>query len=176
MHESAYREMRSIFNRYLGNYADKKLAVVDIGGKDANGGYNSLISPAWKYVAVDVEPGQSVDIVLKDAYHLPFEDNSVHVVISGQYLEHVEKPWVLVKEMARILRPGGGCFINAPAKSYLHGYPHDYWRFHPQGMRVLLEEAGFVVLEAYTIPVDGLLIEKYEEYSRVDCWGIGIKK
>lgn len=175
MHGTSYQEMSSALRRYLQFYADRDLKVVDIGSMDINGTYRELMPHNWKYTGVDIAPGKNVDVIMKDPEKLPFPDNSVNIVISGQCLEHVECPWLLVKEMWRILDPGGHCFLTAPAKMHLHGYPQDYWRFHPEGMRSLLRGAGFNVKEVYTIPVDGLLEKFYGNPWTVDCWGIGVK-
>jgi hypothetical protein len=32
----------------------------------------------------------------------------------------------------------------------VHGYPNDYWRFTPEGMRCLLADAGFRNIEVTT--------------------------
>ena len=175
MHGSSMSEMGSVLRRYLDVYNDANLKVVDVGSLDVNGTYKDLMPRAWKYIGVDIIAGKNVDVVMSDPYKLPFDDNSINIVISGQCLEHVERPWLLVKEMFRVLDPGGHCFISAPAKMHLHNYPGDFWRFHPDGFKVLLGDAGFKVKETYTIPVDGLLGEYYGNPWTVDCWGVGIK-
>jgi len=43
---------------------------------------------------------------------LPFEDNSFDYVISLQVLEHVENPRPLLKEMYRVLKPGGEAVVR----------------------------------------------------------------
>src|SRR5262249_20741343 len=37
------------------------------------------------------------------------------------------------------LAPGGLCVITSVMLFPIHGYPNDYWRFTPEGFRVLLE-------------------------------------
>jgi len=178
MHSTSFKEMGSVLRRYLDAYTDITLKIVDVGSKQIGSDktYRDLMPHTWDYIGIDPSSGKNVDIVLKDPYAFPFEDSSVNVVISGQCLEHVERPWVLVKEMARILDPGGHCFITCPAKMHLHSYPHDYWRIFPEGMKILLDDAGFEVREVYTDPVDGLIDVQYGKPWTVDCWGIGIKK
>jgi SAM-dependent methyltransferase len=178
MHSTSYDEMGSVLRRYLDAYTNRKLKIIDIGsmriGNDQT--YKDLMPHTWEYQGIDIKEGNNVDIILEDKYVFPFKDNSINVVISGQALEHVERPWVLIKEMARVLDPGGHCFLTCPAKMHLHSYPHDYWRIFPEGMKVLLSDAGFEVREVYTNPVDGLIDKEYGKPWTVDCWGIGIKK
>jgi 2-polyprenyl-6-hydroxyphenyl methylase/3-demethylubiquinone-9 3-methyltransferase len=49
----------------------------------------------------------SINYVPADAYHLPFPDQTFDVVTAMDFLEHVERPEDVVKECARVLRPGG---------------------------------------------------------------------
>lgn len=176
MHETSYNEMSSVLRRYLDLYTGRNLKVVDVGSMDVNGTYKKLMPHTWSYTGVDIIDGANVDMVMKDENTLPFEDNSVNIVISGQCLEHVKRPWLLIKEMSRILDPGGHLVITAPAKMHLHSYPHDYWRFHPESFRVMMEDAELLVKEVYTNPVDGILEKYYGNPWTVDCWGVGIKK
>lgn len=175
MHDSSYNEMASVLRRYFDQYKDAELKIVDVGSLNVNGTYKTLMPQAWKYTGVDITPGNNVDIVMEDPYKIPLNDNSINIVISGQCFEHVAKPWLLIKEIYRIVDPGGHCIITCPAKFHLHDYPKDYWRIYPEGMKVLMEDVGFKVREVYTNPVDGLLGEKYGNPWTVDCWGIGIK-
>lgn len=45
---------------------------------------------------------------------LSFEDGSFDLVVSNDVLEHVADPARAVREMARVLRPGGTCFMTVP--------------------------------------------------------------
>jgi SAM-dependent methyltransferase len=177
MHATSFNEMGSVLRRYLDAYTDRKLKVIDVGSKKIGHDhtYRELMPHTWEYIGVDIEAGENVDVILQDPYRLPMPDNSVNIAISGQCLEHTSKPWVLVKEFWRVLDPGGHCLITAPAKMHLHSYPHDYWRFTPEGLKSLMADAGFRVKETYTIPADGLLDKFYGNPWTVDCWGIGIK-
>jgi glycosyltransferase involved in cell wall biosynthesis/2-polyprenyl-3-methyl-5-hydroxy-6-metoxy-1,4-benzoquinol methylase len=44
----------------------------------------------------------------------PFEDQSASAVVSVETIEHVENPRALVREMARIVRPGGWVVVTTP--------------------------------------------------------------
>ena len=39
-----------------------------------------------------------------------------------------------------MVKPGGICVISSVMLFGIHGYPNDYWRFTPEGLRVLLGE------------------------------------
>ena len=74
----------------------------------------------YQLVAVDYAPyavravrenlrrsGQRGDALFGDALALPFADASFDVVLSGGLLEHFREPAAVLREMARLLRPGG---------------------------------------------------------------------
>jgi len=127
-------------------FADKK-TIIDIGGglrviKEKNNRYDKSrewIRPLIKktdYKILDPVPDYNPDIV-GDIHNLPFQDNSVDAIICIAVLEHVENPILACKEMHRVLRPGGYCFIYVPFLFYYHaekGYYGDYWRFTPDSI------------------------------------------
>jgi SAM-dependent methyltransferase len=75
-----------------------------------------------------------------DMQDLPYEDNTYQYVLTDQVLEHVRKPWVGVSEIHRVLKPGGIAIITSALMFPQHGVPYDYFRFTPDGLRVLCED------------------------------------
>jgi len=53
-----------------------------------------------------------IDYRMGIAENLPIEDSSVDYVFANMYLHHVEDPAVAIKEMVRILKPGGKIAIT----------------------------------------------------------------
>jgi SAM-dependent methyltransferase len=80
--------------------------------------------------------------IVGDALQLPFPDDVFDLVISQESVEHVPDPFRAVQEMARVLRPGGRVYLQAPFIIGYHPGPEDYWRFTQAGMRTLLLQAG----------------------------------
>ncbi len=68
-------------------------------------------------------------------------DASFDLVLCTQVIEHCMNPWVAVREVHRILRPGGHLIVSAPHVWFFHPHPTDHWRFTQEGMAHLLEEA-----------------------------------
>lgn len=124
--------------------------VVDIGAADVNGSYRALLPAASRYVGVDLEPGPGVDLVLDDPYHLPFEDGSVDVILSGQMLEHCGQFWRVFSEVARVLRPEGLAFMIAPSAGPVHRYPVDCYRFYPDSFAACADWAGLRLVHSWT--------------------------
>lgn len=118
--------------------------VLDFGAGQQK--YRSLFAVrARSYTALDIDPQPGIDIV-GDVLEPPIPDASYDTVVSNQVMEHVRKPWVMVQQIARILRPGGRCILTAPFTAPFHAHPHDYFRFTEEGMRSLVEDAGLEVI------------------------------
>lgn len=67
------------------------------------------------------------DIRLEDANHLPFEDNSFDYVYSWGVLHHSPNLELSIKELFRVLKPGGGFGIMLyNRKSFYQWYMTDY--------------------------------------------------
>jgi len=93
--------------------------------------------------------------VLEDPYELPFEDDSLDVVVSSSCFEHSEFFWLSFLEVLRILKPDGLFYLNVPSDGVFHRYPVDCWRFYPDSAVALAKwgrRSGFgsVLLESYT--------------------------
>lgn len=119
--------------------------TLDLGAGSAK--YRGIIKEkASEYITFDVIPGNNIDVV-GDALNLLFEDDSFDTVISTQVLEHVEKPWIMVKEIHRVLKTGGVCILTAPFLEPYHPDPHDYFRYTVEGLRTLFKNENFEILE-----------------------------
>lgn len=119
--------------------------TLDLGAGNAK--YRHIIKPhTSKYTTFDMVQGPNIDVV-GDILNISFDDNSFDTVISTQVLEHVRKPWVMVSEIARVLRPNGIAIVSAPFLVPYHADPHDYFRYTKEGMSSLFIENGFEILE-----------------------------
>ena len=87
----------------------------------------AITSAGYQYVGVDYS-NSSAD-VLADAHSIPFVDSSFECVFSYAVLEHLHSPHVAIREIERVLRPGG-LFIGTVSQgepfhaSYFH---HTTW-------------------------------------------------
>ncbi|HVR19555.1 MAG TPA: class I SAM-dependent methyltransferase [Polyangiaceae bacterium] len=78
---------------------------------------------------------------------LPFADASFDTAILSDVLEHVHAPAELLREIRRILAPGGRLLLNVPFLYWLHEQPYDYFRYTEHALRMLVERAGLLVVE-----------------------------
>jgi 2-polyprenyl-3-methyl-5-hydroxy-6-metoxy-1,4-benzoquinol methylase len=74
---------------------------------------------------------EGVDFRLATAERLPFGDGELDLVWIFDVLEHVEDPKVVLREVARVLKPGGGFHIVLP----LEGQPRTLYRLVGAGTR-----------------------------------------
>jgi SAM-dependent methyltransferase len=72
-------------------------------------------------------------------------DGSYDYVVCTEVLEHTLRPFDAIKEIRRILKPGGLLFMTVPFNFRIHGPLPDCWRFTEHGLRAILE--GFEILE-----------------------------
>jgi len=131
------------------------VCVVDIGAQDVNGSLREICPGDATYIGVDYIAGKGVDIVLDDPYKLPFEDNTIDVIVSSSTFEHVEMFWLLFIEIIRVLKPNGLFYLCAPSSCGFHRFPVDCYRFFPDSGNALANWArrcGFdtIVIEQYT--------------------------
>jgi SAM-dependent methyltransferase len=90
-------------------------------------------------VTVDAFAAPGVDIV-GDIHALPIDDAKYDCVICTGTLEHVQDPWQAVRELRRVLKPGGIVHIDVPFMQGFHADPNDYWRFTKEGLRLLCRD------------------------------------
>lgn len=91
---------------------------------------------------LEIEAGPGVDIV-GSALDLPFEDNSVDLIVTQEVLEHVPDPFLAMREIHRVLKRGGRAYVQLPFMIGFHPCPTDFWRFTDQGIIELAVQAGF---------------------------------
>lgn len=75
-----------------------------------------------KIIGCDIDPvvleNMSTDknILIGDDGKLPFENQSIDVIVTDMVLEHVENPGVFCEEITRVLKPGGYLCARTPHK------------------------------------------------------------
>jgi len=86
-------------------------------------------------VAFDIVPYE-VDVT-GDAHFLPFRPCSFQNILCTEVLEHLTNPEQAVREMERVLKPGGTLVLSTRFIFPVHDAPHDYYRFTRHGLEWL---------------------------------------
>jgi SAM-dependent methyltransferase len=110
------------------------------------------------YVNIDLLAVPGVDVAA-DAEHLPFRSGVFQRVECDAVLEHVRRPQSVMREILRVLEPGGYAHIVVPFCHPFHEYPRDYRRLTPDGVKELACGGFEVVAEGWrTGPTATLLV------------------
>jgi len=138
-------------------HLEKGKLAADIG---AGTGYitEGLIESGLRVIAIDQSEAMldvlktklpfphRIDCRVGEADNLPVEDNLVDFVFANMYLHHVEDPFMAIKEMVRILKPGGSLIITDMDEhdfSFLMIEHRDRWMgFKREDIERWLKEAG----------------------------------
>jgi SAM-dependent methyltransferase len=92
-------------------------------------------------------------LVLGDATRLPFAMASLDAVVAFETIEHVPEPDAMVREIRRVLRPGGLLILSTPNRTFGPSERHTSNPFHireftPAELKSLLRES-FVRVELF---------------------------
>ena len=164
MHPTAMSNCKSFFETYSCCFSGSdKLKIIEIGSQDVNGSLREVAPKDCEYIGVDFVEGKGVDVVIKDPYSLPFENDSADIVLSSSCFEHSEMFWVVYLEILRILKPRGLFYLNVPSNGLFHRYPVDCWRFYPDSGRALVSWAK-------RNGINAALLESYISTQKGDIW------
>jgi SAM-dependent methyltransferase len=110
-----YRARAGLLGNALGSYLGEPARVLDVGSAD--GPSVGWMEGGHARFTIDVDPrglkpGQGT---CASALALPFPDGAFDVVGAFDVLEHCEPESVAIKELARVIAPGGRLLLSVPA-------------------------------------------------------------
>ncbi len=88
------------------------------------------------YVNIDLFAVPGVDVAC-DAERLPFPSGLFTRVECDAVLEHVVCPEAVMREIERVLAPGGYAHLVTPFCHPFHEYPRDFRRYTPDALRLM---------------------------------------
>ncbi len=115
-------------SRFRGLFDHARYLTIDFGLGDRD----------WDYSGLDI---------IGRCEELPLADASCDRVLSVVVLEHTPEPARVIEEFHRVLKSGGSVHMVVPHMWEEHQRPFDYFRYTASGIRYLLEESGFRILE-----------------------------
>ena len=121
------------------------------------------------YVNLDLFPMPGVDVAA-DAHALPFRCGVFERVECDAVLEHVRRPEQVMREIERVLAPGGYAHIVTPFCHPFHEYPMDFRRFTPDGLKELAGGLQVVAEGWRTGPTATLLLFMIEYAKAFFPW------
>ena len=121
------------------------------------------------YKAIDLAVGESrwnyADLdYIGPLHEMPIDDETFDAVLCTQVLEHLEWPRESIKEMHRVLKPGGTLYMTVPMAQDEHQVPYDFFRYTSYGIESICRHAGFE--EVKITPFGGLWVRWAYELPR----------
>lgn len=129
-----------------------------------------IIAPkATRYISLDKQlPNTPLQLENVEYYYMEvppigFENTSFDSVVSFQVIEHIEKDIDLVREVSRVLRPGGKFVVSTPnAPMSITRNPWHVREYNADELRNLLE-CHFSKVEAYGVVGNEKIMEYYRK-------------
>jgi SAM-dependent methyltransferase len=165
-----------IFKKYGLGYFVNKPRVLEIGPDKIPSTYYRIVKEAEMSTTVwdtiDLIENAQLTYQSISEYKFPINDEQYDVVISGQVMEHVRKPWKWMAEIRRVTKINGIIVVICPASWPYHEAPVDCWRVYAEGIRALFEDQDLETLKACTESLETTLgVKHYIPGRSMGFWG-----
>lgn len=139
--------VRGQIRHFIERHADKLGDdVLEVGSRLTNADAWWIINrdlAQGQWTGIDMQEGHGVDQVV-DIHSPPAEwTGRFSGVLCSEVLEHVARPWLALPKLREIMQPGGWLVVTTLTSFPIHGFPDDFYRYTPSGLKLLLEDAGF---------------------------------
>jgi len=151
---------KTVFHPQWLSYRDKEILIDWLKSRETTGVVLDIgCADRWpeqylpknsKYIGLDYMEtatqryASKVDIYA-DAENLPFIDQSVESVILFDVLEHINNGEKALREIYRVLKPGGRVLVQIPFMYPIHDSPYDYRRLTKYGIEALANRNDFLI-------------------------------
>lgn len=144
-----YGEHLARYRAVLGSVKDR--VVLDI-ASGSGYGTNLLASMAKTVTGIDYSEeaieyskklykAKNLEYIQGNAEDIPLPDNSVEVVISLETIEHIKNPEKFIKEVKRVLVPGGQFIVSTPNDDeYIEGNEFHLHEFQLEELKTLIKK------------------------------------
>ena len=142
-----FLHLRSLFAdlEHASSHARGRLLDIGCGNKPYEKMFAARIS---EHVGCDVVQSSETRVdVICEATAIPLPDATFDTVLCTQVIEHVADHRLLLREAFRLLKDDGILILSGPMCWPLHEEPYDFFRFTEHGLRYLLENVGFEVIQ-----------------------------
>lgn len=105
------------------------------------------VTEVTRYDIASNEP----DVIIGPIESMPFDDASFDSALCNAVLEHVVDAERGIRELARVVRPGGHIVVTVPFLQPYHPSPGDFRRYTADGLTQLGRNAGLDVIEVLPV-------------------------
>lgn len=162
---------RAFMHCCLRQFFDTRGVVLDLGSGKKPSYLSRLRVQPEVYLRGDGLPEFNPDLVVNFEQPLPLADGVVDGVLLMNVLEHIYDHKLLLREIYRVLKPGGKLYLYVPYLVRVHNSPYDYFRYTGRALHQLAAEVGFTATEVYA---NGGFIKFVPElYKKLGKIGIG---
>ncbi len=179
--------IKKALDENLPNFNGKML---DAGcGKMPYRAYIKNNSKITEYIGLDIESALVYEKGVQPDFTwngitMPFENDSFDTCMATEVLEHCPEPEVFLKEVYRVLKPGGVLFFTVPFLWNLHETPHDEYRYTPFSLERHFKNSGFTQIEikatggwhASMAQMMGLWVKRSPMNSKKRKWAMKLVK
>ncbi len=138
-------QLRNAIDEFAHKYCqDAKLIDYGCGDKPYLPLLNAYVA---SYVGADLQDNPQADVIIDTSGTVDLPDASADVVLSTQVLEHVSSPDLYLRECYRLLSAEGLLIISTHGHWPYHPHPTDYWRWTNEGLKKIIAENGFEVIQ-----------------------------
>lgn len=148
--------------KLLGEPSDKKILDLGCGKgrfcrKIKDFGFVNIIGvePSKELIRIARRNNKDIKFVQASATDLPFGDNEFDILVCIEVLEHIPDTEKAIKEMKRVLRPGGRILImdkNILSLHPLYFIPTLFWKNFLENRNKWFYPRNFIFKEKYFIP------------------------
>lgn len=134
-----------------------KYIAQDFAQYDGKGDGKSLQTSTWDQTKLDI---------ISDITAIPVADASFDAAMCVEVFEHLPDPLAALRELSRIVRPGGFLILTAPFCSLAHFTPYHFAKgFNRYWYEKHLPEQGFEIIEL--IANGNFFSYMYQELNRI---------
>jgi len=140
---NASRDRLAKVNRGFAERTRKNMLVLDAGA--GRGPYRKMFKHA-RYEAADFAQLSTAYTKLDyvcSLVDIPVKDARFDRILFNQVLEHIDDPPAVLKELHRVLKPGGQILCTVPLFYQEHQQPYDYFRYTKFALQKLFTDTGF---------------------------------
>lgn len=126
---------RELAIQFLEQYAQPNSLLLDVGcgtgkGQETFGQFGTACGVDFSNEGLEFCSSRGLTRIARaDAQQLPIQSESFDVIVTLDTVEHIPDDGAALKEISRVLKPGGIVLINVPAYQWLWG-PHDVALMH----------------------------------------------